>query len=59
MKPISDPDLLLATIAREGTTVLYRKGQALFSQGAVLFGRLDFAGLLRVSSGVRRIEKLR
>jgi CRP-like cAMP-binding protein len=28
-----DTDTLLATIAREGTTVCYRKGQVLFSQG--------------------------
>jgi CRP/FNR family cyclic AMP-dependent transcriptional regulator len=33
MKPTSEPDTLLATIAREGTTVHYRKGQVLFSQG--------------------------
>jgi CRP-like cAMP-binding protein len=33
MKPNADSDLLLATIAREGTTVHYRKGQVLFSQG--------------------------
>jgi CRP/FNR family transcriptional regulator, cyclic AMP receptor protein len=33
MKPNSDPDLLLASFAREGTTVHYRKGQVLFSQG--------------------------
>ena len=33
MKPNSDSDILLATIAREGTTVYYRKGQVLFSQG--------------------------
>jgi CRP/FNR family transcriptional regulator, cyclic AMP receptor protein len=33
MKPISDPEMLLATMAREGTTVPYRKGQVLFSQG--------------------------
>ena len=33
MKPNSDSDLLLATIAREGTTVPFRKGQVLFSQG--------------------------
>jgi CRP/FNR family transcriptional regulator, cyclic AMP receptor protein len=33
MKPNSDPDILLATIAREGTTMHYRKGQVLFSQG--------------------------
>jgi len=33
MKPISDSDLFLATIAREGTTVHYRKGQVLFAQG--------------------------
>jgi hypothetical protein len=30
MKPISDSDALLATIAQEGTTVHYRKGQVLF-----------------------------
>ena len=33
MKPSSDSDILMATIAREGTTVQYRKGQVLFSQG--------------------------
>ncbi len=33
MKPISDSDVLSATIAREGTTLSYSKGQALFSQG--------------------------
>ena len=33
MKPISDTDSLLSTIAREGTVVPYRKGQVLFSQG--------------------------
>jgi CRP/FNR family cyclic AMP-dependent transcriptional regulator len=33
MKSISDADILLATIAREGTTVHYLKGQVLFSQG--------------------------
>jgi len=33
MKPNSDPDIFLATIAREGTTVNYRKGQVLFAQG--------------------------
>ena len=33
MKPISDPDMLLATMAQEGTTLHYRKGQVLFSQG--------------------------
>jgi CRP/FNR family transcriptional regulator, cyclic AMP receptor protein len=33
MKPISDADMLLATMAREGTTVHHRKGQVLFSQG--------------------------
>jgi CRP/FNR family cyclic AMP-dependent transcriptional regulator len=33
MKPSADPDLLVAIIAREGTTVHYRKGQVLFSQG--------------------------
>jgi len=33
MKPTSDSDTFLATIAREGTTVQYRKGQVLFSQG--------------------------
>src|ERR1700691_553656 len=33
MKPPSDSDILLATIVREGTTVNYRKGQVLFSQG--------------------------
>src|ERR1700691_3037396 len=33
MKPTSDSDILLATIVREGTTVNYRKGQVLFSQG--------------------------
>jgi CRP/FNR family cyclic AMP-dependent transcriptional regulator len=33
MKSISDADILLATIAREGTTVHYPKGQVLFSQG--------------------------
>ena len=33
MKPTSDPDMLLATMAQEGTTVHYRKGQVLFSQG--------------------------
>jgi CRP/FNR family cyclic AMP-dependent transcriptional regulator len=33
MKPSSDADILLATIAREGTTVHYNRGQVLFSQG--------------------------
>ena len=33
MKPTSDPDVFLATISMEGTTVHYRKGQVLFSQG--------------------------
>ena len=33
MKTSSDTELFLATIAREGTTVHYRKGQVLFSQG--------------------------
>lgn len=33
MKPNSDSDIFLATLAREGTTVHYRKGQVLFSQG--------------------------
>ena len=33
MKPISDPNVFLATIATEGTTVHYRKGQVLFTQG--------------------------
>jgi CRP-like cAMP-binding protein len=33
MKPNSDSDIFLSTIAREGTTVHYRKGQVLFSQG--------------------------
>ena len=33
MKPTSDPDVFLATISREGTTVHYRKGQVLFVQG--------------------------
>jgi CRP-like cAMP-binding protein len=33
MKPIPDTDSLLAVITREGTTVPYRKGQVLFSQG--------------------------
>lgn len=33
MKQPSNADLLLAAIAREGTTVHYRKGQVLFSQG--------------------------
>ncbi|MGA3039968.1 MAG: Crp/Fnr family transcriptional regulator [Bryobacteraceae bacterium] len=33
MKPSSDSESLLATMAREGTTVHYRKGQVLFSQG--------------------------
>ncbi|MGA2739420.1 MAG: Crp/Fnr family transcriptional regulator [Bryobacteraceae bacterium] len=33
MKPSSDSDILLATIGREGTTVHFRKGQVLFSQG--------------------------
>jgi len=33
MKPTSDSDIFLSTIAREGTTVHYRKGQVLFSQG--------------------------
>jgi CRP-like cAMP-binding protein len=33
MKPVSDSDILMATISREGTTVPYRKGQVLFSQG--------------------------
>jgi hypothetical protein len=32
MKPISDSDTFSATMAREGTTVHYRKGQVLFSQ---------------------------
>jgi CRP/FNR family cyclic AMP-dependent transcriptional regulator len=33
MKPNSDSEVFLATIAREGTTLHYRKGQVLFSQG--------------------------
>jgi CRP/FNR family cyclic AMP-dependent transcriptional regulator len=33
MKPNSDSDIFLATIAREGTALPYRKGQVLFSQG--------------------------
>ena len=33
MKPISDPVSLVATIAREGTTVRFRKGQVLFAEG--------------------------
>ena len=33
MKPISEPDMLLATMVREGTIVHYRKGKVLFSQG--------------------------
>ena len=33
MKPSPDSDMLVATVAREGTTVHYRKGQVLFSQG--------------------------
>lgn len=33
MKPNPDSDNLLATVAREGTTLHYRKGQVLFSQG--------------------------
>src|SRR5271170_2301332 len=33
MKQSSDPDILLATIAREGTTISCRKGQVLFTQG--------------------------
>jgi CRP/FNR family transcriptional regulator, cyclic AMP receptor protein len=33
VKPSQDSDILLAVIAREGTTVYYRKGQVLFSQG--------------------------
>ncbi len=33
MKPNPDTDNLLAIIAREGTTVPYRKGQVIFSQG--------------------------
>lgn len=33
MKPTSDADILGSTFAREGTTVHYRKGQVLFSQG--------------------------
>jgi CRP-like cAMP-binding protein len=33
MKPSSDSESLLGTMAREGTTVHYRKGQVLFSQG--------------------------
>jgi hypothetical protein len=33
MKPNSDNDALLETIAREGTVVPYRKGQVLFCQG--------------------------
>ena len=33
MKPSSDPNILMATISREGTSVPYRKGQVLYSQG--------------------------
>ncbi|HLY17143.1 MAG TPA: Crp/Fnr family transcriptional regulator [Bryobacteraceae bacterium] len=33
MKSISDQDIFVATIARDGTTVAYRKGKILFSQG--------------------------
>ena len=33
MKPTTDSEILLATIAREGTTVQFRKGQLLFAQG--------------------------
>jgi CRP-like cAMP-binding protein len=33
MKPNPEPDILRATFTREGTTVPYRKGQVLFSQG--------------------------
>jgi CRP/FNR family transcriptional regulator, cyclic AMP receptor protein len=33
MKASSNPDIFLETIAREGTTVHYRKGQVLFTQG--------------------------
>ena len=33
MKPNSDPNILMATISREGTSVPYRKGQVLYSQG--------------------------
>ncbi len=33
MKPSSDAEALLALLSREGTTVHYRKGQILFSQG--------------------------
>jgi len=33
MKPNQDSDIFLTTIAREGTTVPYRKGQVLFTQG--------------------------
>jgi len=33
MKPTSDHDVFASTIAREGTTVQYRKGKVLFSQG--------------------------
>jgi len=33
MKPIPDSNILLATIAREGTNVPFRKGQVIFSQG--------------------------
>jgi CRP-like cAMP-binding protein len=33
MKPIADSDIFLTTIAQEGTTIHYRKGQVLFSQG--------------------------
>jgi len=33
MKPNSDSDTFLSTIAQEGTTVHYKKGQVLFTQG--------------------------
>jgi len=33
MKPTADHDVFISTIAREGTTVQYRKGKVLFSQG--------------------------